>query len=209
MNVARLDRFTAATSHVKHIRFIGGGAPIKKALDREYVEASLELSQPPRPPEAKAGPPLDASVLLSVDELKAVTGYAGAFTVERLPDLPQSPTYDSRHFRATDKPESFDAAVRVWRLAQPQTAEARYEAILREVPHAQETNEMGDRSLRGYDGRILAAAALDRTRGVVLELTCGADLCRDADQTAALLKRLLARDERLAKPAEGETEETP
>ncbi len=71
---------------------------------------------------------------------------------------------------------------------------------------------MGDRSLRGSDARtgqpakILAAAVEDRARGVVIELTCGVDLCRDADQAAALLKRLLARDDKLGRTAEPASE---
>ena len=104
----------------------------KKALDREYVEAGLELSEPPQISE-KPGPPLDASVLISEAELKAATGYEGKFTVEKLADLPQSHTYDSRHFRAVDKPESFDAALRAWKLPTAAAAEARYAAIRRET----------------------------------------------------------------------------
>ena len=46
-------------------------------------------------------------------------------------------------------------------------------------------------SLRGFDGRIVAVAAVDHAHGVVIELTCGLDQCRDADQAAALLRRVL------------------
>jgi hypothetical protein len=203
MNVAKLDRFSGAMSHVKHVRFLGGGAEVKRALDRELVEASLELGQPPRTTEAPAGPLLDATVLLSLDELKAATGTAADFSVERLPDLPQTSTYDSRHFRAIGKAETFDAAIRVWKLGSAGAADARFESLLREVPNVETKNEMGDRSLRGNDGKngqppkILAAATEDRARGVVIELTCGVELCRDADQAAALLKRILQRDDRL------------
>ncbi|HZS36813.1 MAG TPA: hypothetical protein VFF06_08305, partial [Polyangia bacterium] len=195
---------------VKHVRFLGGGAEVKRALDRELVEASLELGAPPRTQEeiAPAGPLLDAGVLLSLDELKAATGTKAEFTVERLGDLPQTTTYDSRHFRATGKPESFDAAIRVWKLGTPAAADARFDSLLREVPNVEAKNEMGDRSLRGSDAKggkpptILAAAVEDRARGVVIELTCGVELCRDADQTAALLKRLLGRGERLGRAPE-------
>ena len=55
-----------------------------------------------------AGPPLDATPLLSVDELRAATQYAGELTTEKLTDLPTTPTYDSVHFKATGKPETFD-----------------------------------------------------------------------------------------------------
>ena len=121
---------------------------------------------------------------------------AAIFTVDKLADLPTTSSYDSRHFKAVGKPETFDAALRVWKLA-PDAADARYAKLLAEVPHAERKDEVGDRSLRGYDGRIVAVAALDHAHGVVVELTCGLDQCRDADQAAALLRRVLARADRL------------
>lgn len=209
-NVAKLDRWTTAMSHVKHVRFVGGSGPLKRAVGSEVIEASLELAAGPTkatPAVAAAeGPLLDAGPLLSVDELKAVTGYGGTFTLEKLTDLPTTPTYDSRHFKATGKPETFDAALRVWKLS-PAAADARYAKLLAEVPHAVAKDEMGDKSLRGYDGRIVAVAALDRAHGVVVELTCGLDQCRDVDQAAGILRRVLARADRLggtAPPAAGE-----
>jgi hypothetical protein len=219
-STARLERWSPTISHVKHVRFVGGTGPLKRALGSEVVEASLELSAGPHQPHPVSvepeGAPLDAGVLLSVDELRAVTGYGSPFNVEKLGDLPSGPAYDSRHFKAVGKPESYDAALRVWRLS-PSAAEVRYAKLLAEVPHAEAKDEIADRSLRGFDGRIVAVAALDHARGVVIELTCGLDQCRDADQAAALLRRVMARADRLgtapAKPTEATpapaTEETP
>jgi hypothetical protein len=213
-NVVRLERMTPSVSRVKHVRFVGGAGELKRALGSEIVEASLELTAgPPRPrvQTASAGPPLDISVLISVDELRAVTGFNGAFAIEKLGDYPTSESYDSRHFRAVNRSQTYDAAIRVWKLP-PTAADARYLKLMSEIPHAEEKDEMGDRSLRGYDdivegdkkGRIVAVAAEDRARGVVIELTCGLDQCRDADQAAALLRRVLARDDRLgSEPAAG------
>ncbi len=213
-NVVKLDRWSGALSHVKHGRFVGGSGALKRALGSEVVEASLELASGPKKPSAAAppepegptAPPLDAGVLLSVDELRAVTGYAGDFAVEKLTDLPTSPSYDSRHFKAVGKPETFDAAVRAWKLP-PDAADARFAKLVAEVPHAERRDEMGSGSLRGFDGRIVAVAALDHGRGVVIEFTCGLDQCRDADQAAAILKRMLARADRLGQPAPPAVEE--
>jgi hypothetical protein len=210
-NVAKLERWTPSLSHVKHVRFVGGTGAIKRALGSELVEASLELTSGPVKQTAAAAEdtrPLDASILLSVDELKAVTGYQGTFTVDKLGDIPTSTSYDSRHFRAAEKAETYDAALRVWKLS-PAAAQARYDKLLKDVPHAQAKDEMGDQSLRGYDGRILAIVAIDTTRGVVIELTCGLDQCRDADQAALLLKRIMTRTERLGQSAPKPVEEAP
>ena len=205
-NLVKLDRWSGALSHVKHVRFVGGSGALKHALGSEVVEASLELTSGPQKPtpaaaaEPAGAPALDASVLLSADELRAVTGYAGDLTVDKLADLPTTSSYDSRHFKAVGKPETYDAAVRAWKLA-PDAADARFAKLLTEVPHAERRDEMGSGSLRGFDGRIVAVAALDHARGVVIEFTCGLDQCRDADQAAAILKRMLARAERLGQPA--------
>ncbi len=210
-NVAKLDRWNPGLSHVKHVRFVGGAGAIKRALGSELVEASLELTSGPVQqiaPAAESTRPLDATVLLSADELKAVTGYKGNFTVDKLGDLPTTPTYDSRHFRAAEKAETFDLALRVWKLS-PISAQARYDKLLKDIPHAQAKDEVADSSLRGYDGRIIAVAAIDNTRGVVVELTCGLDQCRDADQATALLKRIMTRADRLGQQAPKPVEQAP
>jgi hypothetical protein len=190
-------------SHVKHVQFAGGGAPIRRAMAGEIVQASLELSGTAPTETAPAGPPLDATVLLSSEELKAVTGFQGEFTIDKLGDLPTTTSYDSHHFRATGKPESFDAAIRAWRVATPEAADARWSQLMKTVPNAEAKNELGDRSLRGSDGKILAAAVEDRAHGLVIELTCGVDQCRDADQTVALLRRIFGRADKLGRAPEG------
>lgn len=214
LNVAKLDPAPSNLSHVKHVRFAGGGGALKRAMAGEIVEASLELGGGGTRTTAPEGPPLDASPLLSIDELRAVTGYSGEFTIDKLTDFPTTPTYDSRHFRAAGKPESFDAAIRVWKPGSDGLLVERWKQLMKEVPHAEPKSELGDSSLRGFDGRILAAATIDKAKGVVIELTCGVDLCRDAEQTVQLLKRILGRADKLSatpaeeKPAPAE-EETP
>jgi len=222
-NQVKLERYPQGLSHVRHVRFLGGYGPLRTALASEFVQASLELSG--QTPAAESAQPalLDASGLLTADELKAVTGYGGTFTLERLGDLPQSATYDSKHFRADGKPESYDAAIRVWRLPTAPAAESRWAQVVKEVPHVETGHDAGDLSLKGYDGRILAAAAVEKSKGLVVELTCGVDLCRDTAQAMALLRRVLGRAERLggeaavpvskerteAKPEEKPPEEKP
>jgi hypothetical protein len=69
--------------------------------------------------------------------------------------------------------------------------------LKKEVPHAEETHDAGDISIKGYDGQILAVGVLEKSKGLVVELTCGVDLCRDHAQAMALLRRVLGRAERL------------
>src|SRR5262249_32916523 len=149
----RLERAAPEMSHAKHLRFLGAGGPLLAKLGWELQQASLEAAGEKAAPEAApteepaGAPALDASVLLSADELRAVTGYKGDFAVGKLGDLPSTSTYDSVHFRASGQSERFDAAIRAWRLP-PAEAEQLYEKDLSELPGAVEKNEIGDRSLR-------------------------------------------------------------
>lgn len=216
MNVVRLDRFPVGASHVRHVRFVGGGGPLKVALAPEVMQASLELTEAAAlaaegggaGEKGRAEGPLDAGPLLSVEELRAATGFGGELTVERLGDLPRSPTYDSKHFRATGKPETFDAAIRVWKLPTAKMAETRYDRIVAELPKADVRDELGDRSVRGTEGRLLGVVVLDRERASVVQLSCGADLCHDHDQVVALMRRILPRVDRLGGTGAA-VEETP
>jgi hypothetical protein len=223
MNLVKLERFPVGASHVRHVRFVGGAGPLKVALAPEVMQASLELTEAaalaregtrePGGAEEAPRPLLDASPLLSVEELRAATGYTGALEVDRLADLPRSPTYDSKHFRATGKPESFDAAIRVWKLPTAKMAESRYTRLVAELPGAEVRDELGDRSVRAKEGRLLGVAVLDRERAAVVQLSCGADLCRDHEQAVALLRRILPRVDRLGLSSEpatrDESEESP
>jgi hypothetical protein len=198
LNRVRLERFAPGQSHARHVRFIGGSGALRRALEPEVIQASLELTG--APVEGPAAPAagdklLDASGLISVDELRAATGFSGEVVVERLADLPQSASYDSRHFRAVGRPESYDAAVRVWRVEGAGAAQERFAALAKTMPQAAPLAGLGEQAVTGRDGPIRAIAA--RSGHAVLQLTCGVDQCRDDAQLQALARRLLGRAERL------------
>ncbi len=200
----KLDRFAPTQSHARHVVFVGGGDRMHEALQEELIRASFELARESQPTtSAPIGTPLDASVLLSEDEYRAITGFAGPLVVEQLADLPQSPVYDSRHFRAIDKPESFDAAIRVWRLGAG--AESKWKTLRQEIPGATALPNVGDAAVSGQEGNILAVAAFDRDHGTVIELTCGVEQCRSISQAAAMMRRLLARLDRLNAVPKGDS----
>ncbi len=204
--LVHLDHFTPQQSHAAHLAFIGGGPPLKRELEPERVLASLELSGEGAVKTAPAAPvdtqPIDASVLLSAAELKAVTGYDGELKSERLGDLPQSPIYDSIHFRAVDRPESYDAAIRAWKISQLTELDQRFEDAAKEIPGATTiVGTLGDRAVHGASGKILAVVTEDRARGVVIEIQCGTDQCRSLEQAVAILKRILPRTDRLVQTA--------
>jgi hypothetical protein len=187
-----MERWQPSFQHHRHLVFLGGGEAIRNAASWEVQPAGLELEGgAPGAGQAGgtaqvAGPrTLDISGLLSEDETRGVTGYPGAFDVGKLLDLPSSEFYDSRHFKAVGRPESYDVALRVWLLGTA-GAEAQYRKLLGELPGATSTDEIGDASLRARAPDVTGLAFLLRDRGAVVSVTCGVAQCTDP----AMLLRL-------------------
>ncbi len=199
-NRVRLEKWQPGFKHAEHLVFLGGGEKVRAAAAWELQPAALELEGEKAAAglENEAGTgagratPLDIEHLLSDDEIRGVTGFVGKFEDGKLTDLPTTEFYDSRHFKAIDKPEGYDVGLRVWRLG-PAAADAQYRKLLDELPGAHATDEMGDASLRARSGEINGLAFLVRERGVVASLTCGASQCPEGAQLLKLAKLVESR----------------
>jgi hypothetical protein len=207
-NQVKLEALPGDLSHTRHLLFIGASGPLLNLLGAELAIAADEAAHPETAvASAGAAPkvaPLDPGRLLSVDELKAVTGYNGAFTEEPLPDVAPSPIYGSVHFKAVGQPERYDAAIRVYRLNAQDDPDKRFAGLLADLPAATETNEVGDRSLRSREGDIYGVAVLEREHRMLLVFTCGNGLCADFDTALGLVKRMVPRLGRLLRPSEAQ-----
>ena len=203
-NRVRLEKWQSGYLHSEHLVFLGGGSRVRTAAAWELQAAAMELEggpegrggaavvgelKPARP--ASSAAPLDISRLLSDDEIRGVTGYVGKFEDGKLVDLPTTEFYDSRHFKAVGKPESYDVGVRVWRLGA--AAEVQYQKLLAELPGAKPSDEIGDASLRAQSGAIAGLAFLVRDRGTVVSLTCGASQCSEPGMLLRLAKLIESR----------------
>ncbi len=196
-NKVRLEKWQPSFEHRQHLTFLGGGQAIAKAAGWEAQPASLEndgvMAPHPAEPSGEKAPALqqktllDASPLLSAEEVKGVTGYAGEFEVARLMDRVRSDVYDSKHFRAKGKPEAFDVAVRVW-AASSSAAETQFGRLSAELPAALPTEEIGDRSVRARGGEVLGLAFLLRERGLVVQISCGKSQCTELGMVLRLAK---------------------
>lgn len=198
-NKVRLDKWQPTLSHSEHLVFLGGGARVKTVASWELQNAALEMegersvmSAAGGAAAAVAAPPLDISALLTQDEIRGVTGYVGKFDDNKLTDLPTTEFYDSHHFKAQGKPESFDVGLRVWRLGTA-AAEVQYQRLLAELPGAAGKDEVGDVSLRAKSGAIHGLTFLVRSRGIVVSLTCGASQCSESGQILKLAKLVESR----------------
>jgi hypothetical protein len=217
-NVVRLSRWSPELSRARHLLFIGGGAALSRASEWEVLAAAAELDGQARgaviPRDLSVGPALpaakarlDAAVLLSTDEVRAVTGYEGAFTVGKLTG-PRSSSYDTHHLRAVDKPERYDVAIRLWRLASGEVAQ-KYEEILKALPNSKQTDEIGDRSFVVTQGEILGIGLMDRTASAVVLLTCGRGQCSKDKHLTELAKLVEKNLGKLPSIEEEEGKEAP
>ncbi len=193
-NKIRLEKWQTTFQHHQHLVYLGGGDAIKAAASWEVQPASLEL-EGTSATASKVGAvlpalpvkTLDARPLLSEEEVRGVTGYPGSFEVGKLGDLPSTEFYDSSHFKAVGKPESFDVGLRVWALGEA-GAEAQYRKLQTELPGATTTDEIGDAALRARAGEVLGLAFLQRERGIVVSVTCGTGQCTEASMILRLGK---------------------
>jgi hypothetical protein len=195
-NKVRLEKWQPSMEHRRHLAFLGGGQAIAKAAGWEAQPASLEyegLAAPhiAEPQEEKAVAAaeqmLDVSPLLSVEEVRGVTGFAGELEVGRLTDRVRSDVYDSRHFKAKGRSEAYDVGVRVWALG-PAAAESQFGRLATELPAAHTTEEIGDRSLRARGGDVLGLAFLLREKGLVVQISCGTSQCTEPGMVLRLAK---------------------
>jgi hypothetical protein len=196
-NQIPLERWHAEYSHARHLRYVGGGSAIAALTSWEADEAVAELAGQARAgsigidilPGRGKGTYLVAGQLLTEADVKAATRYDGGFETGPLGDEPDTATYTSQHFKALGRPETYDLALRLWRV-DPADALTRYSGLLDSLPGVEETNEMATRSLRASEGEIYGVGFLDSQRGVVGLLTCGKSQCDSPDVAAALARKV-------------------
>ncbi|MDY0002936.1 MAG: carboxypeptidase-like regulatory domain-containing protein [Polyangia bacterium] len=201
-NKAQMERWSPELSHEEHLAFVGGSGLLTREAAWEVQSSLAQLAGASggTTPVATASREqlLDASSLLDEDDLEEITGSAGPFQADRLPDLPRSPRYDSLHFRAEGKSQRFDSAYRVWKLGRD--AEKHYVKLLAAYPQTKPDDRLGERSFQSQSEHVLARVWLARSPGVVVSLTCGRDLCKDFEVLEKLAQVIHRRLEQLDKP---------
>lgn len=193
-----LERWRDDFSHARHLRYVGGGAAVAALTGWEADLAAAEMSgQGVRPGSLGTdltittgrGPYLVAAQLLTDTDIKAQTKFDGSFETGPLGDEPDTASYSSQHWKALSRPETWDVALRMWRL-DGTAATDRYEELLGSLPSAEEKGEIATRSLRAIEGDIRGIAFLDAPRGIVVLITCGRSQCASPDDAVALAKKI-------------------
>lgn len=196
-NQVLLERWRDELSHVRHVRFLGSGTAIAALSQWELAEAAAELTGKPGRdngllPGRGDGPYVVAAQLLTDADIKARTKYDGQFETGPLADEPDTASYSSQHFKALNHAETWDVAVRVWRLG-PAKAQERYEELSSQMPGIVEKDEIANRSFRAAESDIRGVGFLDVPRGIVVLLTCGANQCASEDDAVAMAQLAYGR----------------
>lgn len=196
-NQVLLERWRNELSHARHLRFVGGGTAVAALTSWEIADASAELDgkrqqgEDVRPGRGE-GQYVVAAQLLSEADIKKRTRYDGGFETGPLADEPDTASYSSQHFKALGRPESWDIALRMWRL-DPAKAQDRYEELLTQLPNTAEKDDVGTRSFVASEGEIRGLGFLDAPRGVVVFINCGSNQCTNPDDTTALARVIYDR----------------
>ena len=200
-NQVLLERWRNDLSHARHLRFVGSGTAVAALTAWELADASAELdgkrqqSDDLRPGRGE-GQYVVAAQLLTEADIKKRTRYDGGFETGPLADEPDTATYSSQHFKALGRPESWDIAIRMWRL-EPGKAQDRYEELLSQLPNTTEKDEVATRSFQASEGDIRGFGLLDAPRGIVVFINCGSNQCTSPDDTTALARVIYDRVKQL------------
>jgi hypothetical protein len=200
-NQVMLERWRNELSHARHLRFVGSGTAVAALTQWELADASAEL-EGKRPsgeelrPGRGEGTYVVAAQLLTEGDIKARTKYDGQFETGPLSDEPDTTTYSSQHFKALGRPETWDIAIRVWRL-DPGKAQERYDELLTQLPGITEKDEIATRSFIASENEIRGVGFLDGPRGMVVLITCGVNQCGSNEDASALAKTVHERIKQL------------
>ncbi len=197
-NQVLLERWRTELSHARHLRFVGGGTAVAALTQWELADASAELDgrRPSgddlRPGRGNEGTYIVAAQLLTEAEIKKRTKYDGQFETGPLQDEPDTASYSSQHFKAIGRPETWDIALRMWKL-EPGKAQEQYEALSGQLPGINEKDDIASRSFVALEkdpqgNEIKGVGYLDAPRGIVVLITCGASQCTSPDDAVALAK---------------------
>jgi hypothetical protein len=197
-NQVLLERWHNDLSHARHLRFVGAGTAVAALTQWELADASAELdgrrpkgSDDLRPGRGE-GQYVVAAQLLTEADIKARTKYDGAFETGPLSDEPDTAVYSSQHFKALGRPETWDVALRLWRL-EPGKAQERYDELLTSLPGITEKDDVASRSFIASENEIRGVGFMDAPRGIVVLLTCGTNQCLSQDDANSMAATLYGR----------------
>jgi hypothetical protein len=211
-NRVELRKWRETDSHADHLLFLAAPKELRKTTLWEQDLANLDLFRqlggagqaaaaamtPEKTPKGPVREPewLDASGLLTIDEVRTRTHYAEPFDLEDLTDLERTDFYHGVHLLARGRDEPWDVSYRVWRDppgGMDPVVSTIQETMAGVKPSAEITPETWLLTAEG----VQAVAFVDRAAKVGVLLSCGDQQCHDIETAIILAKTVHRNLERL------------
>jgi len=210
-NRVELRKWRETDSHADHLLFLAAPKALRRTTLWEQDLANLDLfrqlggaggvaaaGQAPGPDGmATPGPMrepewLDASGLLTIEEVRTRTSYADPFDLTDLDDFERTDFYHGVHLRARDRGEDWDVAYRVWR-APPGGMDPVVSTIQETMSGVKPSDEITPETWLLTAEGVQAVAFVDRAAQVGVVLSCGDQQCPDIE-TAIILAKTVHRN---------------
>ena len=212
-NRVELRKWQNSDSHAEHLLFLSPPRPLHKAVRWEADLANLDLfralggaggpavlvaeeEETGKPAAPVAAEVLDATALLTPDEVRQRTGYTEAFEVKDLTDLKRTGFYHGVHLQAIDSDERHDLALRVW-SAPPGGMDPVAATIQETFGKVKPAGDITPETWSTTSDGVHAIGFVDREQKIGVLLTCGDQQCHDLDTALILAKHVYRNLDRL------------
>jgi hypothetical protein len=202
-NRVALRKWNETDSHAQHLMFLAAPPQIQQLGKWEREPANLDLYQAMGgaavvSSETSAGPEgpapslrlLDATAILTPEEVRLRTNYTGAFEVKELEDLTRTHFYHGVHLQAVDRTEAWDVAYRVWKDP-PGGLEPVAETFRETLPGVDPGADVTPETWVLDSPDVRAVAFLVREDNIGVLLACRAMQCVDVETAIVLARYIL------------------
>jgi len=209
-NKVNLRKWRESDSHAEHLAYLSPPRAIQSLVGWEVERANLDLlgalggtipgsgkaksvGETGEAVEARGGDAwLDASELITPDEIRQRTRTQDRFNVSELTDLERTSFYHGVHYQAKGREEPYDIAIRVWQ-APPGGMDPVIETIETTMVGATQNDDITAQTWILETEGVYAVAFIDAEQQAGVLLTCGDMQCADLE-TAVVLGTVLHRN---------------
>ncbi|MEO1269047.1 MAG: hypothetical protein AAFX99_13180 [Myxococcota bacterium] len=131
----------------------------------------------------------ELNTVLTRNDVRSATGYRGLLRPGPLPGIEVSENYTSLRLRPSGN-VGYGAGLQVWEIASPGYQTREFNNFLRQYPASKRSTELGDSAFSSSWGGVRYFVWLDRTRKLLIALTCDAKICKNDESLLKLARRI-------------------
>jgi len=148
--------------------------------DAESFDFAVDENTPkPRPPKKRSGPNIEN--IMSIQDLREHTGYAGALTQTDLVGQDSDHRYNVIRY-STDKDSELGFAVQVWKLNNEMAASKRFEDLFKQSFGGAKQKDVATDAFLASHHNISELAFYDKNKRSVVMISCSSTVCKKDQQ---------------------------